>query len=122
MDGNGYGFDNVNDAASDTQQEQQAMHAPKRVRKSVDQQIAEAEERLRKLKAKKSSEDRKARTKRLIETGAVVEKALGAEFASQESREALLAVLCEARPRKNGDGTWTWGGEISRAVAERMQR
>lgn len=122
MDGNGYGFDNGNGSVSDTQQEQHATPTPKRVRKSVDQQIAEAEERLRKLKAKKSTADRKARTKRLIETGAVVEKALGAEFASQESREALLAVLCEDRPRKNGDGTWTWGGEISREVAERMSR
>lgn len=120
MDGNGYGFDNVNSAVSDTQQEQHAT--PKRVRKSVDQQIAETEERLRKLKAKKVSDDRKARTKRLIEAGAVLEKGLGAELASQESREALLAALCEERPRRNGDGTWTWGGELAREIAERMKR
>lgn len=117
MDGDGYGFDGVNGTAENAQQPK-----PKRARKSVDQQIAEAEERLRKLRAQKSNAERKARTKRLIETGAVVEKALDAELASTEAREALLAVLCEEHQRKDGSGTWTWGAEIARKLSERMAR
>lgn len=122
MDGDGHGLDGVNGAAGDARQAQQETPRPKRARKSVDQQIAEAEERLRKLRAQKSNAERKARTKRLIETGAVVEKALGAELVSTEAREALLAVLCEEHQRKDGSGTWTWGAEIALKLSERMAR
>lgn len=94
--------------------------APKRtrVRKTVDQQIAETEERLRRLKAQARSEERKARTKRLIETGAVVESALGMELATQEQREALAAVLREERAGNDGS-RWTWAAAISDAVTKR---
>lgn len=94
--------------------------APKRarVRKTVDQQIAETEQRLRRLKAQARSEERKARTKRLIETGAVVESALGMELATQEQREALAAVLREEHERNDGS-RWTWAAAISDAVTKR---
>ncbi len=102
---------------SGAQAAQQAAPAQKRARsrKSIDQQIAETEERLRKLRAQAKSAERKARTKRLIETGAVVEKALGIELAEQADRERLLAVLCKPRTGNDG-GTWTWASELAREL------
>ena len=57
------------------------------------------------LKAKKSQAERKARTKRLIEVGAVIEKALDMEFDTQEKRDKLLDILI--KQRQTNDGTLT---------------
>lgn len=49
--------------------------------------------RIQKLKAREAAKARKARTRRLIQVGAVVEKALGREFTDEGQRERLLAAL-----------------------------
>lgn len=92
---------------------QPAKPKRKRVKKTLDQQVAEAEERLKKLKAKQ----RAARTHRLVETGAVVEKALGIEFTEKGDREQLLRVLCKTR-RRSDDSTWTWAEAIAQAYSD----
>lgn len=50
---------------------------PKRRRKTIDQQIAEAEQRLRKLKQQARNEERKARTRRLVTSAATIEAEAG---------------------------------------------
>ena len=50
---------------------------PKRRRKTIDQQIAEAEQRLRKLKQQARNEERKARTHRLVTSAATIEAEAG---------------------------------------------
>ncbi len=50
---------------------------PKRRRKTIDQQIAEAEQRLRKLKRQARNEERKARTHRLVTSAATIEAEAG---------------------------------------------
>lgn len=92
---------------------------PKRVKKTIDQQIAETEERLKKLKKKQRNEERAARTHRLVETGAVVEAALGIEFTEKVDRERLSAILREPH-KHDGGGTWTWAGAIADACSKRM--
>lgn len=67
------------------------------------------------LKAKLSAADRKARTKRLIEVGAVVEKALGIALDTPEKREAVLEVL--TRTRRYSDGNhFTFAMVVKEAV------
>ncbi|MBP3263246.1 conjugal transfer protein TraD [Pseudobutyrivibrio sp.] len=62
----------------------------------------------RKLKAEQSKKTRNERTRRLIEIGAIIEKALNMELDTPEKRERLLAKLTE--PQKNNKGgTSTWG-------------
>lgn len=97
---------------------QPAKPKRKRVKKTIDQQVAEAEEHLKKLKRKQRNEERAARTHRLVETGAVVEAALGVEFTEKVDRERLSAVLRE--PHKyDGGGTWTWADAIADAYNKR---
>lgn len=96
-----------------------AKPKPKRVKKTIDQQIAETEERLKKLKKKQRNEERAARTHRLVETGAVVEAALGIEFTEKVDRERLSAILRESH-KHDGGGTWTWAGAIADAYSKRM--
>lgn len=50
---------------------------PKRRRKTIDQQIAEAEQRLKKLKRQARNEERKARTRRLVTSAATIEAEAG---------------------------------------------
>lgn len=90
---------------------------PKRVKKTIDQQIAEAEERLKKLKQKQRNEERTARTHRLVETGAIVEVALGIEFVEKADRERLQRILTKRRERSGG-GTWTWADAIAQAFRD----
>lgn len=68
--------------------------------KTIDERIAEIEakenalkQKKKRLKAEQSRKVRNARTKRLIETGAVVEKAMGMEFDTEEKRKALMDFL-----------------------------
>ena len=96
-----------------------AKPKPKRAKKTIDQQIAEAEERLRKLKKKQRNEERAARTHRLVETGAVVEAALGIEFIEKEDRERLQRILTKRRERSDGS-MWTWAEAIAQAYNDSM--
>lgn len=62
----------------------------------------------RKLKAEQTKKARNERTRRLIEVGAIIEKALDMELDTPEKRERLLKKLTE--PQKNNKGgTGTWG-------------
>ncbi len=70
--------------------------------KSLEQRIADLKKKQEQLKAqekmlktKQSQKARKERTKRLIEVGAVLEKACGMEFTTKEDRERLLSILTE---------------------------
>ena len=86
-------------------------------RKTIEEQIAEQEKkkqqleaRIKQLKARQSATERKERTRRLIEVGAIVEKGLGVELKSEEQKEALLEILTEQKKDKNGNiftnGSW----------------
>lgn len=81
-------------------------------KRTVDERIAALDEqaevikaRKQKLLAQKKEQDRKARTHRLIETGAIVEKALGMEFNTPEMRQRLLDVLLQEVVDRNGNKT-----------------
>lgn len=91
---------------------------PKRQKKTLEQRIAAKEAELKKLKAQAKGEERKARTKRLIETGATIENALGIEFSEKVDREILQGVLLERHGRNDGS-EWTWAEAIARACIEK---
>lgn len=91
---------------------------PKRRRKTIDQQIAEAEQRLKKLKRQARNEERKARTHRLVTSAATIEaeagrveldetiarwlgRALAAELAKPDSE---IARHVSARASREGGG------------------
>lgn len=91
---------------------------PQRRRKTIDQQIAEAEQRLRKLKRQARNEERKARTRRLVTSAATIEaeagrveldetiarwlgQVLAAELAKPESEIAQHVYARDSR--KGGD-------------------
>lgn len=69
------------------------------------------------LKAKKSQAERKARTKRLIEVGAIIEKALEMEFDTPEKREKLLEILTKQRQTNSGTLT-NWGSYLKELLNE----
>ncbi len=76
-------------------------------RKTIEEQIAELEQKqkelknkMKKVKAKQTQEERKARTKRLIEVGAIIEKAIGIEFDTEKKKEVLMKHLTFATPGK----------------------
>ena len=83
--------------------DENATTPQKRQRKTLEQQIEAKREELRKLEQRARNEERKARTKRLIEVGAIVEGALGIEFIEKDDRERLARLL--ARTRRTGDGS-----------------
>ena len=83
--------------------------------KTIDERIADIEARenrlkqqKKKLKAEQSKQARNARTKRLIEVGAIIEKALGIELDTPEKKEKLLQILIQERNGRN-DTTYTYG-------------
>ena len=59
-------------------------------KKQVNDQI---NEQIRRLRAKESARARKARTHRLIEVGAVLDRATGDEYPTEERRAALSTAL-----------------------------
>lgn len=86
--------------------------AEKRTARTLDQRIAAKEDELKKkeselraLKKKARDEERRARTKRLVEVGATVESALGMEL-DERGRKALYAWLTDVHKSTKG-GTWT---------------
>lgn len=84
-----------------------------RKRAAADKQAARAaalKKELRDLERKKAAAERKARTHRLVEVGAIFEQAAGVTFDTEELRQALSEVLNE--PLVDRDGT-----EYTRAKA-----
>lgn len=93
-------------------------------KKTIDERIADIEARenklkqqKKKLKAEQSKQARNARTKRLIEVGAIVEKALGVEFDSPEKKEKLLSILTQERQGRNGS-IYSYGSYFREQIEE----
>lgn len=59
-------------------------------------------EQIKREQSKINTKNRKARTKRLIEVGATVEAALGAEFPEKVDRENLYTTLTEIKKNQSG--------------------
>lgn len=83
-----------------------------------DKQAARAaalKKELRDLEKKKAAAERKARTHRLVEVGAILEQTAGMTFDTEDSRRALSVALTEQL--RYTDGTpFTRGGQIAEAV------
>lgn len=95
-------------------------------RKSIDERIAALEERekqlkaqKRKLKAQQSQAERKARTKRLIEVGAIVEKAIDLQLETKEKREALLQLLTQEKQNRSGE-TYSYGSYFKKELIKKF--
>lgn len=90
-----------------------------RKRAAADKQAARAAERrkneLRDLEKKKAAAERKARTHRLVEVGAILEQTSGMTFDTEDSRRALSVALTEQLRYTNGQ-PFTRGGQIAEAV------
>ena len=65
------------------------------------QRQAQLKAQEKKLLAQKSKAERNARTKRLIEVGAIIEKALGIEFDTPEKKIKLQNLLLQERSGRN---------------------
>ncbi len=96
-------------------------------RKSIEEQIEEQEKkkqqleaRIKQLKARQSATERKERTRRLIEVGAIVEKGIGIELKEKEQREALLSLLTKKRKDRNGND-YTTGGWLFKQLKKEME-
>ena len=89
-----------------------------RKRAAADKQAARAaalKKELRDLEKKKAAAERKARTHRLVEVGAILEQTAGMTFDTEDSRRALSVALTEQL--RYTDGTpFTLGGQIAEAV------
>lgn len=89
-----------------------------RKRAAADKQAARAaalKKELRDLEKKKAAAERKARTHRLVEVGAILEQTAGMTFDTEDSRRALSVALTEQL--QYTDGTpFTRGGQIAEAV------
>lgn len=89
-----------------------AKPKPRRVRKTIDQQVAEAEERLKKLKAKQRNEERVKRNHRLIASAAAIEAEAGHIELDERIATWLGRVLANEIASKPD-------GEIARYIARR---
>lgn len=92
--------------------------------RSIEERLAEIEakenrlkQQKKKLKAEQSKKARNARTKRLIEIGAIVEKALGIELDTPGKREKLLNLLIEEREARNGN-TYSYASFFRNKIKE----
>lgn len=95
-----------------------------RKRAAADKQAARAatlKKELRDLERKKAAADRKARTHRLVEVGAVLEQAAGMPFDTEELRRALSDVLNEQTADANGN-LLTFGELIAGACRTALKR
>ena len=79
------------------------------VKKTYEEKLSDIEakknklnQQLKKLKSEQAKKERNARTKRLIEVGAIVEKAIGIELDTPEQKEKLMAILTQEHTNKNG--------------------
>lgn len=94
--------------------------------KSIEEQIAENEERIkrmqernRKLKRRQSDKARKARTHRLIETAAIYEKATGI-VAENEDDRVLLSKMLQQQIRL-ADGTTIKLGDLQARIYDQLK-
>lgn len=97
-----------------------------RKRAAADKQAARAaalKKELRDLERKKAAAERKARTHRLVEVGAILEQAAGMAFDTEDLRRALSEVLNEqtADVDKNGNRT-TLGTMLANACRTQIER
>jgi hypothetical protein len=97
-----------------------------RKRAAADKQAARAaalKKELRDLERKKAAAERKARTHRLVEVGAILEQAAGMAFDTEDLRRALSEVLNEqtADMDKNGNRT-TLGTMLAGACRTQIER
>lgn len=91
---------------------QPAKPKRKRVKKTLEQQVAEAEERLKKLKAKQRNEERAKRNHRLIASAATIEAEAGHIELDERIAAWLGRVLANEIANKPE-------GEIARYIAWR---
>ena len=84
---------------------------------SIDEQIARKRAAADKQAARAAAlkKERKARTHRLIEVGAILEQTSGMTFDTEDSRRALSVALTEQLRYTNGQ-PFTRGGQIAEAV------
>lgn len=91
-----------------------------RKRAAADKQAARAaalKKELKDLEKKKAAAERKARTHRLVEIGAILEQATGLTFDTEDRRRALSTALNEQLYYSNGVA-FTRGGDIASACGE----
>lgn len=91
-----------------------------RKRAAADKQAARAaalKKELKDLEKKKAAAERKARTHRLVEIGAILEQATGLTFDTEDSCRALSTALNEQLYYSNGVA-FTRGGDIASACGE----
>ena len=79
--------------------------------------IAQMQNQRKELLAKQKAQDRKARTHRLIQIGAELEKAAGYEIDPE-----VLAVYLQTAIKRNDDGTEMTVIEIQKRYYERAER
>lgn len=94
-----------------------------RKKAAADKQAARAavlKKELRDLERKKAAAERKARTHRLVEVGAILEQAAGMAFDSEDLRQALSDVLNEQTADANG-GQYTFASLIAGACRTRLK-
>lgn len=84
-----------------------------------EERVKVARQRIKELKKRNSEEEKKKRTKRLIETGAVIESALGMEFDTEEKRKALLSILTEER-LSNNNTSYTYGSNFKATIEKKI--
>lgn len=75
------------------------MAETRRRHRTPEERVAYYESKLKAAKAEASKAERARRTRRLIQIGAVVEKALNAEFSEEYQREALGMALADLKPQ-----------------------
>ena len=93
-----------------------------RKRAAADKQAARAaalKKELRDLERKKAAAERKARTHRLVEVGAILEQTSGMTFDTEDSR-AILSEVLNQRLRYNDGSTSTRGEDIAAACGSRQ--
>lgn len=92
----------------------------------LDKKKEQLDKRRKALVAKKNQQERKARTKRLIEVGAIIEELLEIEFDTQEKKDALIEVLTTDRGN-SFSSSYTYKKNMSKEItaicqAKQMQK
>jgi uncharacterized protein YchJ len=91
-------------------------------RAAAEKKAAEAaaiKKEIRKLEQRQAAAERKARTHRLVEVGAIFEQATGLTFDTEDSR-AILSEVLNQRLRYNDGSTSTRGEDIAAACGSRQ--
>lgn len=92
-------------------------------RAAAEKKAAEAaaiKKEIRKLEQRQAAAERKARTHRLVEVGAILEQTAGMTFDTEDSRRALSVALTEELRYTNGQ-PFTRGGQIAEAVGMMLE-